>query len=219
MTNWADYDPDKAKGLLDEIGLIDRDGDGWRDYEDGEKFVIPFDYFIITGATTPSAELAKRYWEDIGISVKVRLIDVSLFFELKTNRKFAVTTWWLGGSGMYYPSNWLNWLTAPTEWRTWVTSNGEQGEEPIEFAKKLWAAHDNVDSAITMEEKYKYLQETWDLNADAPMLIGTVYGVPQPFVYSKDMANIGRAEQDGFSNVTILDNAHQWYFKNPERRK
>ena len=26
MTNWADYDPDRAKQLLDEIGLVDRDG-------------------------------------------------------------------------------------------------------------------------------------------------------------------------------------------------
>jgi peptide/nickel transport system substrate-binding protein len=218
MDNWAAYDPEQAKNLLDEIDLVDRDGDGWRDFKDGERFVLPFDYFIITGATTPSAEFAKRYWEDIGISVKVRQIDVGLFFELKSNRKYAVTTWWLGGSGMYYPSNWLNWLTAPTEWRTWLNTGGEEGEEPIEFAKLLWTAHDNLDAALTMEDKYKYLKEIWDLNADAPMLIGTVYGVPQPFVYSQDLSNISRAEAEGFSNVTILDSAHQWYFKNPDRR-
>jgi peptide/nickel transport system substrate-binding protein len=218
MDNWAAYDPEQAKNLLDEIDLVDRDGDGWRDFKDGERFVLPFDYFIITGATTPSAEFAKRYWEDIGISVKVRQIDVGLFFELKSNRKYAVTTWWLGGSGMYYPSNWLNWLTAPGEWRTWLNTGGEEGEEPIEFAKLLWTAHDNLDAALTMEDKYKYLKEIWDLNADAPMLIGTVYGVPQPFVYSQDLSNISRAEAEGFSNVTILDSAHQWYFENPDRR-
>src|SRR5690606_33546669 len=29
--SYSAYDPEKAKALLDEIGVIDRDGDGWRD--------------------------------------------------------------------------------------------------------------------------------------------------------------------------------------------
>jgi len=35
-----EYDLDKAARLLDEIGIIDRDEDGWRDYEDGARVSI-----------------------------------------------------------------------------------------------------------------------------------------------------------------------------------
>ena len=35
-----EYDLDEASRLLDSIGVIDRDNDGWRDYEDGTRVVI-----------------------------------------------------------------------------------------------------------------------------------------------------------------------------------
>jgi len=37
-----EYDLDKAASLLDEIGIIDRNGDGWRDFEDGTAVEMEF---------------------------------------------------------------------------------------------------------------------------------------------------------------------------------
>jgi len=36
----SDYDPARAKALLDMYGYVDRDGDGWRDLPDGKPLVI-----------------------------------------------------------------------------------------------------------------------------------------------------------------------------------
>ena len=36
----SDYDPARAKALLDLYGYVDRDGDGWRDLPDGKPLVI-----------------------------------------------------------------------------------------------------------------------------------------------------------------------------------
>ena len=36
----SDYDPARAKALLDLYGYIDRDGDGWRELPDGKPLVI-----------------------------------------------------------------------------------------------------------------------------------------------------------------------------------
>ena len=61
-----DYNPAKAKALLDLYGYIDRDGDGWRDMPDGSPLVIDH-------ATTPDQrdrsrnELWRRAMENIGI--------------------------------------------------------------------------------------------------------------------------------------------------------
>ena len=39
-SEWGDYDPARAKALLDLYGYIDRDGDGWRDMPDGTPLVL-----------------------------------------------------------------------------------------------------------------------------------------------------------------------------------
>jgi len=39
-SEWGDYDPARAKALLDLYGYVDRDGDGWRDMPDGTPLVL-----------------------------------------------------------------------------------------------------------------------------------------------------------------------------------
>ena len=61
-----DYNPARAKALLDLYGYVDRDGDGWREMPDGAALVIDH-------ATTPDQrdrsrnELWRRAMENIGI--------------------------------------------------------------------------------------------------------------------------------------------------------
>ncbi|HEY2977429.1 MAG TPA: ABC transporter substrate-binding protein, partial [Burkholderiaceae bacterium] len=40
-TELGEYDPARAKALLDMYGYVDRDGDGWRDLPDGSALVLP----------------------------------------------------------------------------------------------------------------------------------------------------------------------------------
>jgi ABC-type transport system substrate-binding protein len=39
-TEFGDYDPSRAKALLDLYGYVDKDGDGWRDMPDGSPLVL-----------------------------------------------------------------------------------------------------------------------------------------------------------------------------------
>ena len=41
---YIDYDPDTARQLLDEMGLIDRDGDRFRERPNGESFNITLEW-------------------------------------------------------------------------------------------------------------------------------------------------------------------------------
>ncbi len=57
-TEMSEFNPAKAKALLDMYGYVDKDGDGWRDLPDGNPMVIEY-------ATQPdglSRELAE-IWE------------------------------------------------------------------------------------------------------------------------------------------------------------
>ena len=64
------YDLDKAAKLLDEMGFIDRDGDGWRDKPDG----TPIELVMYSPAYDPNrvrwGDMIKEGLEKIGVKVK-----------------------------------------------------------------------------------------------------------------------------------------------------
>ena len=68
------YDPDYADELLDELGLDERDSEGWRLQEDGERLKL---WFTIggRGADLIVAELVEPMWEEVGIQTEIRTSD------------------------------------------------------------------------------------------------------------------------------------------------
>ena len=61
-------DPRLANQLLDEMGLKNRDRDGYRLRSDGERLRFVLDV-MPTGQSAEIAELYKGYWKDIGIEI------------------------------------------------------------------------------------------------------------------------------------------------------
>jgi ABC-type transport system substrate-binding protein len=68
----SDYDPARAKALLDMYGYVDKDGDGWRDLPDGSPLVI-------TRNTEPNSlsraidELWDKTLRAIGIKLQLKI--------------------------------------------------------------------------------------------------------------------------------------------------
>ena len=67
-TNHNDYDPAKAKALLDHFGYQDRDGDGYRELPDGKALAIE-QASIASGDNRQYDELWKRNMDAIGIKM------------------------------------------------------------------------------------------------------------------------------------------------------
>ena len=97
-TTANDYDPSRARGLLDMFGYIDRDGDGYRENPDGTKLELEI-------ATSPTQrdkqfdELWKKSMDAIGIKVRIkkaRWPDL-----LKESRAGKLMMWQLGWGGPY----------------------------------------------------------------------------------------------------------------------
>ncbi len=67
----AEYNPAKAKALLDVYGYVDRDGDGYREAPDGSKLVLEM-------ATTPDSfgkkqdELWRKHMDRVGLRIEFR---------------------------------------------------------------------------------------------------------------------------------------------------
>ncbi|HEY4997958.1 MAG TPA: ABC transporter substrate-binding protein, partial [Usitatibacter sp.] len=74
-----DPDPPRAKALLDMLGYIDRDGDGWRDLPDGKPLVLQYKYNIGGQEARQLAELWVKSTANVGIrmeAVAVQFADL-----------------------------------------------------------------------------------------------------------------------------------------------
>ena len=56
----SEYDPARAKALLDLYGYVDRDGDGWRDMPDGSPLVLRDGQLSPTAARASSTSCGRR---------------------------------------------------------------------------------------------------------------------------------------------------------------
>ena len=90
-----DYNPARAKALLDEYGYIDRDGDGWRDMPDGRPIKLLYKYRSAEQESRQLAELWVKNLAAIGIRASAQSQQ---FADLLKDRKagkyqFAEIAW------------------------------------------------------------------------------------------------------------------------------
>ena len=68
----SDYDPARAKALLDMYGYVDKDGDGWRDMPDGSPLVLTRNSQS-DSLSHSLDELWDKSLRDIGIKLKLKI--------------------------------------------------------------------------------------------------------------------------------------------------
>ncbi|MFO1270694.1 MAG: ABC transporter substrate-binding protein [Rubrivivax sp.] len=89
----SEFDPAKARALLDLFGYVDRDGDGWREMPDGKPLVLVY-------ATEPELiyrqynDLFRKSMKDVGIKVEFETQQWST--HLKQARAGKLMIWSLG---------------------------------------------------------------------------------------------------------------------------
>ncbi len=224
---YAQYDPEGAKALLDEMGMVDTDGDGWRERPDGKPFIMKYEYFVITGASTPGSELLKRYWEAVGVKVDVKLVDVGYWWGvLQPNNINEATTWWLAGSG----ANLLqNWFLGPSMlnpmWNNYTTYKGQVSDEDWELILKYvpeWQREmQDLREQLKMEpdpdKRIEIGKRMWEIQAEWLPIMGVATDTRAPLIISADIGNVEMAEEMKYNYITMMESSEQWFFKNPDR--
>ncbi|POF61089.1 peptide ABC transporter substrate-binding protein, partial [Vibrio vulnificus] len=73
------YDAEKAKQLLEEAGIVDRNGDGFRDNKDGST--VQFDIEVVNGWTDwiQVVQMVTEYFEEVGIKANVKTVDWAVY--------------------------------------------------------------------------------------------------------------------------------------------
>jgi peptide/nickel transport system substrate-binding protein len=203
---WAQYDPDLANQLLDEMGLDQRDSEGFRLRPDGQRLTYQIEHAgIRVGASTGKyTEMVVTYWREIGIDATTREIAESLYNERMngyqvhcgiwhndrcTDLLFPVEPHWYiptgnGAQGSACPA-WVNWYNAADR-----TAEGQV--TPPEEIQALMGYFDQMQAVISEDERVELGQRILDYLAETPLQIGLVLENPAPLLFNKNMRNLPR---------------------------
>ncbi|KKL78755.1 hypothetical protein LCGC14_2021660, partial [marine sediment metagenome] len=133
-----EYNPAKAKQLLDEMGMDKRDAEGWRLGPDGDTFVLPFLQSGIFADWIPSAELVAEHFRAVGIKTTVKPTTFGAMYTVMQANELKATV--MDNSvGLWRDNIYAIWMLpwAPL-WGDWYETSGVEGEEPPEEVKRLF---------------------------------------------------------------------------------
>ena len=198
---YADYDPEEANRLLDEIGMSETDSDGFRLNPDG----TPFHWVLEYGSNQAAGgvkvlELLTEYWADVGLRVSTKAFEPGIYSEREHQglHDFKVRSFEVAGH--FRPGAigglWGDWLTAETQilrgTRTLEDLGGEMpGIEPPQWVKdyeELFRAMELM--RIGSPEYNETVSEIMDMQAENLFWIGTVGLVPDLIVAKNDVKNV-----------------------------
>lgn len=193
----TEYDPDGAKATLDGLGVVDKDGDGFRDLPSGKPLVLNLQ-FATQGIAGQVVELIGQYWADIGIKTTVKEITPDEYRSAQSSNQLDVGLWEKGQPlGIILANNelWVppfeNYFAHRTGmlWAEWVDSKGAQGVEPPEYVKQLIADINAFQSAESGSDEFNKLGARLVENMTGNLLfIGTAI-TPDPIYHRNALKN------------------------------
>ena len=104
------YDPAKAAKMLDELGYVDADGDGWRDDKDGNA--MSFEIIVPNGWTDwmESIKILATNLKAIGINATPSYPDYSIYMDAIQDGTFDMAINNFGSSDSTTPWTYWNWV-------------------------------------------------------------------------------------------------------------
>ncbi len=143
--HFAQHDPELAKSLLDEIGLVDKDGDGMRDLPNGDPLTLNLQV-ATQGISIKIVELVGQSWRDVGVNNTVKEVTTDEYRSSQSSNQLDVTMFEksvplavvLGNAEIFIPpfDNYFNMRTAML-WGEYVESGGSAGVEPPAYVAEM----------------------------------------------------------------------------------
>ncbi len=217
---YAQYDPKLANKLLDEMGLKDRDGDGFRELLNGDKLVINLQ-FSVQGVPAAMVELIGQHWAAVGIQTTVKEVTPDEYRSAQSSNKLDVTMWRNGqplaivlGTNQIWVPPYHDYFTVRTNmlWAEWVDSKGASGVEPPDYAKQMMKDINAFQSTpVGTPESDKIGARMVKNLVENLLFIGTVQ-VPAPIYHRNVLKNFVTYKTHSFEYYRSFPyRPSQWY--------
>ncbi len=216
----TDFDKAGAMALLDQMGMKDTDGDGFRELPNGDKLVLNLN-FSTQGIAGQTVELVSQYWADVGIQSVVKEVTPDEYRSAQSSNKLDVVMWRksqplaivLGNNELWVPpfENYFG-VRNGMLWAEWVDSNGSKGVEPPAWVKDLIADVNAFQSADQSSANFRELGEKMvKAMVENLLFIGTV-NAPAPMIHHNNLNNFTSFKTHSYEYYrTYPYRATQWW--------
>ncbi len=173
---YTEYDVDKANQLLDDLGL-ERGPDGNRMRPDGEPLSFTIHVIAAFEPWAEIMEIVSSYWSELGIISNVEVIERSLFYERKAAYEHDVIVW-TGADGIALVMDPRSYMPFSNEslfgiaWADWWRSDGAQGEEPPEAAKRQQELYNELQVTVDPARQDEIMREILDIATEQFWVMG-----------------------------------------------
>ncbi|OMF37595.1 ABC transporter substrate-binding protein [Paenibacillus sp. FSL H8-0548] len=176
------YDADQSRSIMDSLKLIDRDGDGIRESEDGKKLDIELAVSSAEPTFIRTAELLKEQFLDVGINLKVEVMDAGTLSGISSERNFDLIIGNIGAHGVADPDQfimshradylWKKGLPYPemdTLFESWKAETTIEGRKQISFdMQELFNRQPTSLALFYPEQNWAYRSDEFDSWIESP---------------------------------------------------
>ncbi len=211
-TAWAQFDPELANRLLDEMGLTERNDRGIRILPDGRPAHVIVETAGESTLETDVLELITDHWRKVGISLSSRPTQRDVFRKRAMGGEVLMSVWF-GMDNAIPNADMLPSGLAPTgddqlQWPVWgihYLSGGREGKPPdLPEAIQLLDLFKKWRRSVTFEERKEIWLEMLSIYTQQVFSIGTVNGALQPIVHRARLKNVPEKALFGFEPTAYL---------------
>ncbi|MDP7517290.1 MAG: ABC transporter substrate-binding protein [Arenicellales bacterium] len=214
------YDPAMANSLLDEIGMADTDGDGFRELPNGKKLVVNMQYST-QGMPGQVVEMVGQNWAEVGVKTTVKEVTPDEYRSAQSSNQLDVGMWRssqplaivLGNNELWVPpfENYFGHRTGML-WAEYYESNGAKGVEPPAYVMELIDDVKEFQSTAIGSPRFEELGERMTKNMTENLLKIGIAQAPAPIYHRNALKNFKDFKAHAYEYYrTYPYRGTQWY--------
>jgi len=191
---YIEYDPERARQLLDDMGLNRRNRNGVRLRPDGKPIQLFIDMASMSG-NAQLLELVAEYWTAVGVKTDLKLLARELFYRRKAALMHDCGVWW--PSDEQEPTIDPRWFLPFSQesiqgidYATWFRTGGRKGAEPPTPIRRCIELYQQIELETESEVQIRLFKDIIELNRQHLWVIGTIGDVPAPVIVKDTFRNV-----------------------------
>ena len=211
------YDIDGANALLDEMGMMDIDGDGYRETPSGKHFEWQIWNYAEANDIIPVSELCVEFWAEIGLKANVYTTESTLLDSSQNANEIPMRISWIHTTQLWHYQDWFTASWAPL-WNSWVTKGGLSGAETASEALEPPQDYKDfrlmIDSLMTVDPETAVNEVLPQLNSwmsEHVYIIEPLINVQQCVIINSDIGNV----PTGGIGISWNFSMEQFFYNNP----
>ena len=194
-TYYAEYDPDRAQALLEEIGLV-KGKDDFYTFPDGSRVDLTIEATqAVAGASMDALELVTENWKAVGLKTVLETMSRDIYWPRVCGNKVMIASWETDRGLVpmvdpiyQFPFDDRSWM-GPL-FGMWYKSGGELGEEPPAHFKEVMDLYDQYKATVDPDKQLEIAREIVRRSTEGLFTIGTVGMAPGLVVVKDNFHNV-----------------------------